>query len=88
MFKELKKYNAILCLKYGADIQFADYVTSKEIAAEQIYQEEIKIIEQNKMNISYKILFSYNQIICVQVILHGNDKFYLVGSGIPVVPND
>ena len=88
LFKELKKYNAILCLKYGADIQFADYVTSKEIAAEQIYQEEIKIIEQNKMNISYKILFSYNQIICVQVILHGNDKFYLVGIGIPVVPND
>ncbi|MFG6323130.1 MAG: YcaO-like family protein [Lachnospiraceae bacterium] len=85
--RQYEKYLKILKLDYEnhfTDVKFDSNVIGFRNVNE-ILNYESKILNQYEMEIYYKELLVVNDIYCVQVIIPGIEKFYLVGNGIPVI---
>lgn len=90
ILKKYEKYLKILTLDYKnnfIDINFEENIIDfKDV--NQILKCEREILHKHEMEFYYKVLVSINDVYCVQVIIPGIEKFYLVGNGLPVIPGN
>ncbi|MBU5426110.1 YcaO-like family protein [Tissierella pigra] len=89
-FEEYPVYKRIALLDYNINCVNVEMKTenNNQYTVKELLNIITEKLDSNNLHVYYRVIYDSNNVCCINVIIPSIEKFYLVGLGMCVIPND